>query len=68
MSGLGDKLKGSAKEAAGNITGNDKLKLEGKKDQVVGDIKNKADDAKEAVSERMDGTRDDDKGEITPQP
>lgn len=68
MSGLGDKLKGSAKEAAGNITGNDKLKLEGKKDQVIGDLKDKADDAKEAASKRIDGTRDDDRDEITPQP
>lgn len=68
MSGLGDKLKGSAKEAAGNITGSDKLKLEGKKDQVVGDLKDRADEAKEAASERIDGTRDDDKDEITPQP
>ena len=38
-SGKTDELKGRVKEAAGALTGDDKLKQEGKVDQVVGKIK-----------------------------
>jgi uncharacterized protein YjbJ (UPF0337 family) len=34
-----DKSKGSIKEAAGRLTGDEALKAEGKKDQVKGDAK-----------------------------
>ena len=34
-----DKAKGSIKEAAGRLTGDEALKAEGKKDQVKGDAK-----------------------------
>jgi uncharacterized protein YjbJ (UPF0337 family) len=34
-----DKAKGKAKEALGNLTGNDKLKREGKADQAKGTVK-----------------------------
>ena len=40
MSGKSDKLKGRIKEAAGVLTGDEKLKREGKLDQVSGSIKN----------------------------
>lgn len=56
MSGLGDKLKGSAKEAAGKVTDNEKLKAEGKLDQVKGDLKDKAENAKDSASEKADDT------------
>jgi len=39
MSGKTDVVKGRIKEAAGALTGNDKLKQEGKTDQVVGETK-----------------------------
>ncbi|MGO3732748.1 MAG: CsbD family protein [Vagococcus sp.] len=49
-----DKLKGTAKEVAGDLTDNKKLKAEGLVDKAVGkvkevssDIKDKIDDAKE---------------------
>ena len=38
-SGKSDELKGRVKEAAGALTGNKKLKREGKADQVGGKIK-----------------------------
>ena len=39
MSGRKDVVKGRIKEAAGALTGNDKLREEGKTDQAVGKIK-----------------------------
>jgi uncharacterized protein YjbJ (UPF0337 family) len=42
-SGTVDKVKGKAKEAAGALTDDDRLRREGKADQVVGKVKNAAD-------------------------
>ena len=39
MGGKTDVVKGRIKEAAGALTGNDKLRAEGKTDQVVGKTK-----------------------------
>ena len=39
MGGKADEVKGRIKEAAGALTGNDKLRAEGKTDQVVGKTK-----------------------------
>lgn len=50
MSGKTDKIKGRVKEAAGAITGNDKLRREGKIDQAVGKTK-------EAVEKVVDKTK-----------
>jgi uncharacterized protein YjbJ (UPF0337 family) len=41
-SGKSDELKGRVKEAAGALSGDEKLKREGRADQVVGKIKQKA--------------------------
>ena len=53
-SGKSDELKGRVKEAAGTLTGDKKLKREGKADQAVGKIKQKVekviDKVKDAVS------------------
>ena len=53
MSGKTDIVKGRIKEAAGALTGSDKLKQEGKTDQVVGEAKESvqkvADKVKEVV-------------------
>jgi uncharacterized protein YjbJ (UPF0337 family) len=53
-SGKSDELKGRVKEAAGALTGDAKLKREGKVDQAVGKVKQKVekviDKVKDAVS------------------
>jgi uncharacterized protein YjbJ (UPF0337 family) len=53
MSGKIDVVKGRIKEAAGVLTGNDKLREEGQTDQAVGkvkqDIQKAADTVKKAV-------------------
>lgn len=43
MTGKTDELKGRAKEAAGALTGDEKLKREGQRDQTVGKVKQAAD-------------------------
>ncbi len=50
-SGKSDELKGRVKEAAGALTGDRKLKREGKVDQAVGKIKQKV----EKVIDRVKG-------------
>ena len=39
MGGKTDEVKGRIKEAAGALTGNDKLRAEGKTDQAIGKVK-----------------------------
>ena len=55
MSGKTDVVKGRIKEAAGVLTGNEKLRQEGKTDQVVGQAKQAvqktADTVKNALKE-----------------
>jgi uncharacterized protein YjbJ (UPF0337 family) len=50
----GEDLKGKAKEAWGDATDNPRLETEGKMDQAKADMKNAAEDVKDAV-------RDDDR-------
>ncbi len=45
MGGKTDVVKGRIKEAAGALTGNDKLRAEGKTDQAIGKVKQVADRA-----------------------
>ncbi len=54
MDGQVDDLKGRAKEAAGDLTDNDRLKREGKADQAAGKVKQKVDDAKDWVEDKID--------------
>jgi uncharacterized protein YjbJ (UPF0337 family) len=49
MSGTTDKAKGRLKEAAGALTGDDKLRQEGKLDQATGKMK----DATEKVADKV---------------
>ena len=44
----GEDLAGKAKEAAGKVTGNDKLVAEGKAEQVTAKVKKAGDDIKDA--------------------
>ena len=52
-SGKSDELKGRMKEAAGALTGNKKLKREGKADQAVGRIKQKVEKVMDKVKETL---------------
>ena len=58
MGGKTDVVKGRIKEAAGVLTGNDRLRAEGKADQAVGKAKTAVakvvDKAKKAVKEALD--------------
>jgi uncharacterized protein YjbJ (UPF0337 family) len=53
MSGKTDEVKGKIKEAAGVLTGNDKLREQGQTDQVVGKTKQAVQKTKEAVKEAV---------------
>jgi len=49
--GSSQQTKGEIKEAAGEIVGDESLKQEGQADQVVGGVKETADDVKDAVKD-----------------
>lgn len=67
---LADDISGKAKEVTGEVTGDDKLKAEGKLDQIKGDLKDKAEEAKDkvgdAVNEGLDKVRDTLEGDDEP--
>jgi len=44
-----DKTKGRIKQAVGDLTGNEKLRREGKRDEIKGKVEGVVDDAKHAV-------------------
>ena len=58
MSGKTDKVKGRIKEAAGVLTGSDKLRADGKTDQAVGKIKQVAKKAVDKVGQAVKKVRD----------
>lgn len=47
-------VKGKAKEAAGKVTGDAKLKGEGKADQMEGEVQNAVGGAKDKIKEALD--------------
>jgi uncharacterized protein YjbJ (UPF0337 family) len=53
MSGKTDVVKGRIKEAAGALTGNDKLRQEGKADQAVGQAKQAVQKAADTVKKAV---------------
>jgi uncharacterized protein YjbJ (UPF0337 family) len=53
-----DDAKGRVKEAAGDLTDNDRLKREGKADQVGAKVKEMVDDVKEKVEDVVDDVKD----------
>jgi len=53
-----DQAKGRVKEAAGDLTGNDKLKSEGKADQAAGDAKEVVNDVADKAEELVDKVKD----------
>jgi uncharacterized protein YjbJ (UPF0337 family) len=54
-SGKADELKGRAKEAAGTLTGDKKLKREGQLDQAAGKVKQKVEDTVDKVKDLLRG-------------
>jgi uncharacterized protein YjbJ (UPF0337 family) len=53
-----DEAKGRTKEAAGDLTDDEKLKREGKIDRAVSSVKEKVDDAADKVKDKV-GSRGD---------
>jgi uncharacterized protein YjbJ (UPF0337 family) len=58
MSGTGDDMKGRAKEALGDLTDDERLQREGERDRAAGKVKDKVDDAKRWVEDKIDRARD----------
>jgi len=54
MSGKTDEVKGRIKEAAGALTGNDRLREEGKADQAVGKTKQAVQKVVDKVKKAVD--------------
>ena len=58
MSGTTDDMKGRAKEAVGDLTDNADLKREGKHDRTAAAAKDRVEDAKDWVEEKIDQVKD----------
>ncbi|RYD65527.1 MAG: CsbD family protein [Verrucomicrobiaceae bacterium] len=51
--GAGKQVKGTIKDAAGAVTGDERLQAEGKMDKAEGKVQQKVGDAKEAVRDAL---------------
>ncbi len=58
MDGTMDEAKGRIKQSAGDLTGDDDLRREGKADETAGRVKQKVEDAKDWVEDKIDDARD----------
>jgi uncharacterized protein YjbJ (UPF0337 family) len=58
MSGTADKASGRTKQAAGDLTDNDDLKREGKKDETSGKMKDAVDSVKDKANDAIDKIKD----------
>jgi uncharacterized protein YjbJ (UPF0337 family) len=58
VEGKKDDLKGRVKEAAGDLTDNDRLKREGKTDRAAGTVKEKLEKAKEKGEQVIDKAKE----------
>lgn len=56
-----DKAKGKAKEMTGKVTGNERMKAEGKTDQARGKAKEGVERARDKAEGMRDSLRDDDR-------
>lgn len=54
MSGKTDKVAGRIKQAFGALTGDNKLKRDGRADERAGRIKQKADDSIDAIRDKLE--------------
>ena len=57
MSGTADDVKGRTKQAVGSLTGDHALERDGKTDRAAGTIKDKVQDAKEWVGDKVDDVK-----------
>ncbi len=57
VSGESDKAEGRIKQAAGDLTDNEDLKNEGKKDEAAGKVKGAVDDAKDKANSAVDSVK-----------
>lgn len=58
MAGTTDQIKGKAKQAAGDVTGDEELRQEGKLDEATGKVKDVVSDAKDKVEGAVDAIAD----------
>ena len=58
MSGEADKISGRVKQAAGDLTDDQELRREGKKDEAAGKVKGAIDDAKDILNDAVDKGKD----------
>jgi len=57
MAGKGDKAKGRAKHAAGDLTGDDEMRRQGRADEATGDLKDMIDKAGNKLNDTIDELR-----------
>lgn len=57
MAGESDKIKGRAKQAAGDLTGDEEMAREGERDETAGDAKDWIDNASEKAEKAVDDVR-----------
>jgi uncharacterized protein YjbJ (UPF0337 family) len=57
MSDTTDKMSGKLKQAVGGITGNDRLKNEGKMEEAKGDAKTKLKHVGDKIGDAIDGAK-----------
>lgn len=53
VEGVGKQVKGALKDAAGGLTGNERLQAEGKADKVVGKVQQKAGEIKDKARDAL---------------
>lgn len=53
VEGAGKQIKGDLKDAVGTLTGDDRLRAEGKADRVEGKIQDKIGDVKEGIRDML---------------
>jgi uncharacterized protein YjbJ (UPF0337 family) len=53
-----DQMKGKAKQAVGDLTGNEDLKKEGKADEKAGEVKEFVEDVKDKADDLVDTVKD----------
>lgn len=57
MGATSDQAKGRVKQAAGDLTGNDRLKGEGKADELTGKVKEAVDTVRDKAEDLVDKLR-----------
>lgn len=58
MAGERDKIAGRVKQAAGDLTDNEELEREGKRDEAAGKVKDKVDEVGDRISDAVDDVKD----------